>query len=323
MAGCAGLSVLQHLQWQASHHLSSWPLPAHTCAPLVPARCHPVRLPYLRHFKEDNPGPVQTCCFPSLPPLSFCGEADDEDDAGAVASAISSCLSMVGSGGQLTDLAIEVSPVCHSNWMLAMRPLRRLSLGCGGGHIHVSPAIAQLTALLSLELHGDVNLGDAVRLPTSLTRVVIRSDGTEEMAPQVVGVEPAPPCSGPACLACLKLTGGCCPGASAGLLDLPLPSTLRLCPACSAAGSAAAAAAPAARRVRLLSRQPGPAVGAERQPDPAGFGRHGGAHGWREPGSAVAAWAPEVLHWTQQRGGRRGCGPCPAAPDRADLPGEG
>lgn len=141
---------------------------------------------------------MQTCCFPSLPPLSFWGDADDEGDAAAVASAVSSCLSMIGSGGQLTDLAVEVSPVCHSDWLLAMRPLQRLSLSCGGGDIHVSPSIAQLTALQSLSLDGTVDLGATTRLPTSLTRVVLKNDGTEEMPPQVVGVEPAPPCSGPA-----------------------------------------------------------------------------------------------------------------------------
>jgi hypothetical protein len=106
--------------------------------------------------------------------LEFDGEAAHEEDAGSFSLAVAACLAAVGAAGQLAELSLAVRPTLHSEWLCAMRSLRRLSLA--GWTAHVSAAIAGLSSLQSLELHGMVELADEAALPTSVTRLLVEDD---------------------------------------------------------------------------------------------------------------------------------------------------
>ena len=75
-----------------------------------------------------------------------------------------------------------------------MCSLRRLSLiASADDTVHIAPAISALTALQSLHLHGLVRFPAECRLPTSITRLRVAFDDSDEMPQQAsrVGFVPS------------------------------------------------------------------------------------------------------------------------------------
>ena len=95
---------------------------------------------------------------------------------------MASCLAVVGSAGQLTELT-AASGLLHTEWLPAMRSLRRLTLL--GYPLHISPAISGLTALQSLKLGSEeTNFAATVHLPSAITRLLVQYDEAEQMPDQ-------------------------------------------------------------------------------------------------------------------------------------------
>lgn len=117
--------------------------------------------------------------------LSFSARLAAGEDKSSATSALAACLAAAGAAGQLAELQMTCS--APTDWLATMRSLRRLSLA--GDKLVVSPAIAQLTALQSLELKSQSGLGSmtlqaGVSLPANLTRLCI-ANHAQEMPPRV------------------------------------------------------------------------------------------------------------------------------------------
>ncbi len=107
-----------------------------------------------------------------------------EDEASAItASAMATCLMAACGTGQLVELEVGMNLAAHTEWLAAARWLRHLRLFAVP--LHVSPAIAGLTALQSLELWGELEVEAGVQLPPSVTRLAVEGDDGDEMPPQV------------------------------------------------------------------------------------------------------------------------------------------
>ena len=122
-------------------------------------------------------------------------EEDLDEDCGSMVSAVATCLATVGAAGQLVELEVVMCRPVHTEWLAAARSLQRLSLH--GFPLHISPAIAGLTALQSLQLKGELQFAASARLPASVTRLVLSNDCTEQndLAPEVSRLifSPEPP----------------------------------------------------------------------------------------------------------------------------------
>ena len=91
----------------------------------------------------------------------------------SMATALATCLAAVCSAGQLVELEAGMCRTFHTEWLAVARSLQRLSLdGCP---LHISPAIAGLTALQSLQLNGELQFAAGARLPASISRLVVSS----------------------------------------------------------------------------------------------------------------------------------------------------
>ena len=119
--------------------------------------------------------------------LDFTARPAPPLDEGCWTAAVVSCLAASGTAGQLAELQFSyLLPLpLHTEWLAIMRSLRCLCLD--GDAIHISPAISGLTALQSLELSSMeiINLTAGARLPTSMTRLCVTTDGAEQMPEQV------------------------------------------------------------------------------------------------------------------------------------------
>lgn len=110
--------------------------------------------------------------------LSFTADRDEENegvvivDESGMAEAVASCLAAAGTAGQLSELSVRLyGQPLHTEWLSAMRSLRRLTLG-GDNTLHISPAISGLTALQSLQINADaLRFGAGSRLPAAITRL--------------------------------------------------------------------------------------------------------------------------------------------------------
>jgi hypothetical protein len=109
-------------------------------------------------------------------------------NADGLAWATATCLALAGASGQLQQLTFEALRSVHTGWLCTMRSLRRLRLQ--GNTVHLSPAVAGLTALQSLELAGSVRLAVGARLPGSITRLLLeRCYGSDDESSQLVSAE--------------------------------------------------------------------------------------------------------------------------------------
>ena len=95
-----------------------------------------------------------------------------------------------GEGLSSLDLSLGSAGMEISSWAVALRGLTQLRLACGD--MDISSSLAALTRLQDLELNLDyhtyptvISMGPAVRLPTSITRLVLASDCGRKMPPQV------------------------------------------------------------------------------------------------------------------------------------------
>lgn len=123
--------------------------------------------------------------------------------APAVVAAVAACLTAAAAAEGLTDLSICGCLPPSTEWLAPQQPLRRLVLmrerarveDAGQPHsppfelhqpLDITPAIAQLTALESLSLHGSgVSFSPGVRLPATLTHLKIY--GGDPVAVQQAG----------------------------------------------------------------------------------------------------------------------------------------
>ncbi|PRW21009.1 small GTP-binding [Chlorella sorokiniana] len=106
-------------------------------------------------------------------------------NADGLAWATATCLALAGASGQLQQLTFEALRSVHTGWLCTMRSLRRLRLQ--GNTVHLSPAVAGLTALQSLELAGSVRLAVGARLPGSITRLLLeRCYGSDDESSQLI-----------------------------------------------------------------------------------------------------------------------------------------
>ncbi len=106
----------------------------------------------------------------------------------SVASAVTTCLTAAFAPGRLEVLEADMKLLAHTDWLAPARSLRDLTLT--GRPLHVSPAIAGLTALQSLELRGRLQYAAGFQFPTSLTRLSLAQDDLHEMPPQVSAERP-------------------------------------------------------------------------------------------------------------------------------------
>lgn len=143
--------------------------------------------------------------------------------------AVVACLSVAGARGQLEELSLRITPDLHTDWLLAVRSITRLCLSGYVLQLSAEP-LAGLTALQSLELCGECVFDEDARLPTSITRLAVERDATDDMPPQ----------ASMACMGFLWCTCACSVDAPAAA-SARVAATLPLCP--SAVCPAAAAAA--------------------------------------------------------------------------------
>jgi len=99
------------------------------------------------------------------------------------ASAMEPCFMAACGTGHVFELEVGMNLAAHTEWLAAARWLRHLRLFAVP--LHVSPAIAGLTALQSLELWGELEVEAGVQLPPSVTRLAVEGDDGDEMPPQV------------------------------------------------------------------------------------------------------------------------------------------
>ncbi len=97
------------------------------------------------------------------------GYTDPSDEEDSTSEPLATCLQTVCAHGQLQELDLAASAAFHTDWLSVARSLRRLSLS--GTLLHISPAIAGLTALQSLELDCALYFQDDAQLPASITRL--------------------------------------------------------------------------------------------------------------------------------------------------------
>lgn len=107
--------------------------------------------------------------------LSFSIRVADDDEM-SVWGPAAACIDAVAATGQLEELNLDSMPVSTDSFALAALSslLRRLSLARSVG---LTPAISALTALESLILTGDTDCPADVRLPSSITRLIVERDG--------------------------------------------------------------------------------------------------------------------------------------------------
>lgn len=148
---------------------------------------------------------------------------DADPDAQLVASltsAVATSLAVAGMASQLAELAVLVNFDLHTGWLRTMRVLRWLSLSSDDA-LQIAPAIAELTALQSLELYGfDLQIPAETRLPVSITRLRVDEDCSPEMPQQASRVCCASErlCISKACQAAV-----CLPHPNDGTLVIVLP----------------------------------------------------------------------------------------------------
>jgi len=180
------------------------------------------------------------------------------------ASALARCLKVVGLASPLADLAISIQSDgglhLRTDCLRTLHSLPRLRL-VAESTANISKALSGLTALQSLEVRGPVlHLPVDTRLPPTITRLWVGGDYYDEVPLQVSRA-----------LGLGMQVDVCVADQAAGMHPTIVhPAKVLPHPCLRAVGSVAAAAAAQAGRMQVLSRQPVPAVGPQRQPDTAG-----------------------------------------------------
>lgn len=125
--------------------------------------------------------------------LSFSIRVADDDEM-SVWGPAAACIDAVAATGQLEELNLDSMPVSTDSFALAaLSSLRRLSLARS---VRLTPAISALTALESLILTGDTDCPTDVRLPSSITRLIVERDGDGDVTEQAAWLPFQQLCSG-------------------------------------------------------------------------------------------------------------------------------
>lgn len=108
----------------------------------------------------------------------------------AVTAAVASCLGACGASGSLQRLVVSPeTPVSSYAWLSGLTRLRVLVVGAKDAELRCPPGISRLQCLGDLSLFGLAIDLAGVRLPPSLTSLLLRDEQTTELPHQVGSAE--------------------------------------------------------------------------------------------------------------------------------------